>query len=415
MKQYPKYKESGIQWIGQVPEHWKVSKLKYFVECRMGETILATETTKKGIPIYSATQDDSIFGYIENPKLTLRCGDLVIPARGNSIGCVSMVKEEVATCTQTTICVRNIHNLINRFLFYCCVGLKKYWYRYEGGAIPQITVDQVLNNVLVLPPLSEQEAIAAYLDKQTGKIDKSIESLAQQKTDLQQYRTSLISEAVTHGLNPNTTLKDSGVQWIGQIPEEWKVSKLKNIAIFINGFAFDSKLFGKGSSKVIRIGDIQNEVSYDTCTTVAESSEYKPFMIQKDDVLVAMSGATTGKCCIVKEVEKAYINQRVGIIRSNFARFIYYSIQTQSWRTHVDLKNAGSAQPNISSEAIMNFQIPMPQISEMISIAAYLDERMGKIDTAIATIDRQIADLRAYRTALITEAVTGKVDVRVSV
>lgn len=425
MKQYPKYKESGIQWIGQVPEHWEVSKLKYFVECRMGETILATETTKKGIPIYSATQDDSIFGYIENPKLTLRCGDLVIPARGNSIGCVSMVKEEVATCTQTTICVRNIHNLINRFLFYCCVGLKKYWYRYEGGAIPQITVDQVLNNVLVLPPLSEQEAIAAYLDKQTGKIDKSIESLAQQKTDLQQYRTSLISEAVTRGLNPNTTLKDSGVQWIGQIPEEWEVSKLKyvlrvNGRVGFKGYT-TADLVSEGEGAYTIGGkhitncvlDLSN-ADYISWDKYYESPE---IMVKTGDIVMAQRG-TLGKAALIKEdIGPATINPSLVLLNEisiNNVFLLYYLLSKpiQEW---IGLMNTATAVPMISQNQIDNMPIPVPSLPEQEAIAAYLDERMGKIDTAIATIDRQIADLRAYRTALITEAVTGKVDVRVSV
>lgn len=412
MKQYPKYKESGIQWIGQVPEHWGKCRFKMLHSgTNVGESIdkkYWTENENDTV-FYTAGAKPIRTDFRNFPKEKYTTeNDLLLARNGTPYVYLPTIH---AAYTDHIIRVSILGSVCKVYVSY---ALSVSITHESVDSVSLATWSASIWNAqeLPLPPLSEQEAIAAYLDKQTEKIDKSIESLEQQKTDLQQYRTSLISEAVTRGLNPNTTLKDSGVQWIGQIPEEWKVSKLKNIAIFINGFAFDSKLFGKGSSKVIRIGDIQNEVSYDTCTTVADSSEYKPFMIQKDDVLVAMSGATTGKCCIVKEVEKAYINQRVGIIRSNFARFIYYSIQTQSWRTHVDLKNAGSAQPNISSEAIMNFQIPIPQISEMIAIAAYLDEQTGKIDTAIATIDQQIADFRAYRTALITEAVTGKVDVR---
>ena len=117
-------KDSGIEWIGEIPKDWSISKYKYYSDNRMGETILVEDTNiEEGVPIYSATQDDKILGYVKNPSLVLHKGDFVIPARGNSIGCVSVVKEDVATCTQTTICSRNIKNINKDFLFYCSLGL----------------------------------------------------------------------------------------------------------------------------------------------------------------------------------------------------------------------------------------------------------------------------------------------------
>ena len=109
-------KDSGIAWIGEIPKGWKVSRYKYFATSRMGETILSEDTREEGIPIYSATQDDKIFGYVEKSNIILTKGDFVIPARGNSIGCISIVKEDIATCTQTTICSRNIRNINSLFL-----------------------------------------------------------------------------------------------------------------------------------------------------------------------------------------------------------------------------------------------------------------------------------------------------------
>ena len=104
-------KDSGVEWIGEIPEEWKCTKYKYFTTNRMGETILAEQTVEEGIPIYSATQEDKVFGYAESPNLVLRKGDFVIPARGNSIGCITIIKDDLATCTQTTICSRNIRNI----------------------------------------------------------------------------------------------------------------------------------------------------------------------------------------------------------------------------------------------------------------------------------------------------------------
>ena len=158
-------KDSGIEWIGEIPKDWSISKYKYYSDNRMGETILVEDTNiEEGVPIYSATQDDKILGYVKNPSLVLHKGDFVIPARGNSIGCVSVVKEDVATCTQTTICSRNIKNINKDFLFYCSLGLHSEWFKYEGSAIPQVTVNQIKNNLVPIPSMPEQQKIADFLD-----------------------------------------------------------------------------------------------------------------------------------------------------------------------------------------------------------------------------------------------------------
>lgn len=109
-------KDSGIEWIGEIPLNWNVTKYKFFSHNRMGETILASDTVDEGIPIYSATQEDKVFGYVKQANVILHKNDFVIPARGNSIGCVTIVKDEVATCTQTTICSTSIHNIENKYI-----------------------------------------------------------------------------------------------------------------------------------------------------------------------------------------------------------------------------------------------------------------------------------------------------------
>ena len=192
------FKPSGIDWIGEIPSHWKIMRFKHFADCRMGETILGEDLKDIGaIPVYSATLDDSVFGYVENAKLILKPNDFVIPARGNSIGNVSIIKNGIATCTQTTICARNIRDINIKYLFYCSRAYKESWFYYDATAIPQITVVQVNNNPVPFPPLSEQKEIADYLDRKCGEIDSLKEKLKQKKEKLQELRQSLISEVVT--------------------------------------------------------------------------------------------------------------------------------------------------------------------------------------------------------------------------
>lgn len=203
-------------------------------------------------------------------------------------------------------------------------------------------------------------------------------------------------------------MKDSGIPWIGEIPENWEVKRLKQESIFINGFAFDSEDFKIDEGvRVIRIGDIGLKADFENCVrAITNSSILKPYRIEDGDILIAMSGATTGKCCIVDKSEEAYINQRVGIIRSDIRKIIYYSLQTPYFMEFVNLNNAGSAQPNISSKAIGEFPILSIPTTEQQRIAEFLDRKCAEVDEMIALQEQIIEELKAYKQSVITEAVT---------
>ena len=203
-------------------------------------------------------------------------------------------------------------------------------------------------------------------------------------------------------------MKDSGIPWIGEIPENWEVKRLKQESIFINGFAFDSEDFKIDEGvRVIRIGDIGLKADFENCVrAITNSSILKPYRIEDGDILIAMSGATTGKCCIVDKSEEAYINQRVGIIRSDIRKIIYYSLQTPYFMEFVNLNNAGSAQPNISSKAIGEFPILSIPTTEQQRIAEFLDRKCAEVDEMIGLQEQIIEELKAYKQSVITEAVT---------
>ena len=203
-------------------------------------------------------------------------------------------------------------------------------------------------------------------------------------------------------------MKDSGIPWIGEIPKDWEIKRLKQESVFINGYAFNSDDFKIDEGvKVIRIGDIGLNVDFDGCVkTIVDTNLLTPFRIKDGDILIAMSGATTGKCCIVDKAEEAYINQRVGIIRSDINKFIYYSLMTPYFMEFVNLHNAGSAQPNISSKAIGEFPILMMSLPEQQKIASFLDRKCSEIDEMIALQEQIVEELKAYKQSVISEAVT---------
>ena len=205
-------------------------------------------------------------------------------------------------------------------------------------------------------------------------------------------------------------MKNSGIEWIGDIPSDWKVCKLKNIIKFLNGYAFDSGVLkSDGLYPVIRIGDIINgKVDFSKANKIDEYSDLlNKFAIEPDDVVIAMSGATVGKMGYIEKVEiKSFINQRVGIIRSDMNKFVFYYLSSESFLKYIQLLSEGTAQPNISTENINNFYITQPSKTEIEKIVSFLDEKCAEIDTVIEKTKETVEEYRKLKQSVITQAVT---------
>lgn len=203
-------------------------------------------------------------------------------------------------------------------------------------------------------------------------------------------------------------MKDSGIEWIGQIPKNYNVMRCKYISKFLNGYAFDSSdLKVDFTYSVIRIGDIKDGgIDTINCQGINNNAGLSKYQIKENDILLAMSGATVGKVGIVKNIEQSYINQRVGIIRANQAKFLFYCLYTKQFIEYIILKANGSAQPNVSGGMYGEYKIPFPSIDEQNKIAAYLDKKCGEIDAITAKIQEQITTLEEYKKSVISEAVT---------
>lgn len=417
MKPYPEYKASGIDWLGEIPSHWKLSKYKYHAESRMGITILRENMGETGLPIYSATQDDAILGYTHNRSLVLHKNDFVIPARGNSIGWVSKVAFEEATCSQTTICSTNFHNISVDFLFYCCKAFKSQWFFFDDTAIPQITVSQIDNNILPLPPLPEQQEIANFLDEKTGKIDALISEKTAQVEELRAYRSSLITETVTRGLNPDVTLRDSGIDWLGQIPQHWEISKsawtFDTIGSGTTPFSGADEYYNNGTINWLQTGDLNDGIITSTSKkiTLLAVNDKGLRIYPKGSLVIAMYGATIAKTGIL--AIDTTVNQACCVLLPSdkiINKFAFYYFNAA--KTALISLASGGGQPNISQAIISNFTTILPPLPEQQEIADFLDEKTGKIDRLIEELTKQLDELAEYKQAVITEAVTGKVDVR---
>lgn len=414
------YKESGIPWVGKIPEHWEISRFKYFYCSNMGETILAQDLEDEGIPIYSATEEERFFGKIKNPKIKLKEGDFVIPARGNSIGAVKLVKE-LSTCTQTTIYSKQRKYSVPNYVYYFLIGFREHLFRFIQTAIPQITVSQVNDNPLLYPSIQEQQAIANFLDKKTHQIEEFIDKKQKLITLLEEKKQTLINQCVTQGLDSSTPLKDSGVEWIGKIPTHWEVRKLKHFGKFQNGINIGAEAFGSGFP-FVSYGDVYKSSSLPKAIQgLVESSEIdkKLYSVKEGDIFFTRTSET------IEEIGMSSVCFQT-IPNATFAGFLIrfrpsgneldkgfskFYFRSNLHRIFFIRENGLVTRASLSQELLKDLPVLLPPLEEQKAIAEYLDTQIEKIDLAICKIKSQINLIKEYKTTLISEAVCGRVGI----
>ena len=408
-----KMKDSGIPWIGQIPEDWEVAKYKFFATSGMGETILGGNLVEDGIPVYSATQNNTVFGYVKSSSLKLNKNDFVIPARGNSIGCVTIVKDNEATATQTTIYSKLNDKINYKLLYYCCVGLKDVWFYFEDTAIPQITVNQVQNNKVPLPPKEIQQKIVEILDKKCGQIDELVRIEENEIEKLKEYKTSLITKVVTKGLDPNAKMKDSGIPWIGQIPEDWKVVRLKNIAKCYGGLTYSPDDINEKGILVLRSSNIQNGKLSFNDNVYVKVNNFMP--VEKNDILICSRNGSReliGKNAIITTDIKATFGAFMMIIRtSQNAKYLHKILNSNIFNYYIS-SFLTSTINQLTKNNLDNIKFPFsidPNTQQQI--VEYLDKRCEEIDNLIKIKQEKIEKLKEYKKSLIYQYVTGKKEV----
>ena len=420
MKKYDSYKDSGIEWIGDIPSHWDSSRYRYFYFSNMGVTLLKEDVKEDGIyPVYSATETDVLFGYVDEATIILNEGDIVIPARGNSIGHIKVVTSP-STSTQTTIYSKKIsQNIETNFVKYFLQGLREHLFQFDRTAIPQITVNQVKNNPLVIPPPQEQTAIANFLDLKTSEIDVII---ADKKRLLELYeeeKTAIINQAVTKGLDPNAPMKDSGIEWLGEIPEHWEAVKLKYIAKVQTGRTpkiqnSKTDYFENGTINWFTPSDMDGnqELVNSKRSIIIEAVENDEVeLFSEYSIYLVSIGATLGKVGFSKE--QASANQQINVI-TFFDKvfepiFGYYYIVGN--KEMITLQADYTTLPILNQSKTKDLLFSFPPIAEQESIVHHIESECSKIDFKKARTEELIELLTEYRTSLISEAVTGKIKV----
>ena len=265
---------------------------------------------------------------------------------------------------------------------------------------------------LPYPSIDEQNKIVEYLQFKLNRIDRFTRKKKQLIKLLNEQKAAIINQAVTKGIESNSRMKSSGIEWMGAIPEHWVVKRLKHITSIDSGYAFKSKYFNNDEGvPIVKIGNVQQDFSLEKCVKTTESISIPSVIVKKNDVLIALSGATTGKVCLVEnDIDLAYLNQRVAKFNGN--EFFYYVMSSELFKSNLLLKALGSAQENISTNDIKNLPVPYPSSKEQGLIVRYIKGELKQIKELILSIEKEITLTQEYKTTLIAEAVTGKIDVR---
>lgn len=439
-KAYEEFKDSNIDWIGPIPNYWQSYKLKHVInEFIAGGTPKSSndafwDENNNGIPwiaIGDMTDNDYVNSTVKSiTREGLADKNLRILKKGTLIYSIfaSLGKTAIlnidATTNQAILGLITSTKIDVKYLKYYLEALKGTISRFSNENTQENLNSNIVKNMEIAMPesLEEQKQIANYLDKQTAKIDATIAKNKELIELLEEKRVALINQVVTKGLNPDVPMKYSGVEWIGKIPEHWNIMKLKHHGFVLGGYAFKNGDFTDSGVKVVKITNVQSlKFDWSECFYLPKSylHEHSEFKINKEDIIFALTRPiiSTGiKAAIFDENEPALANQRTGIFKKHsndlISTFLYYVIYSDYFKEDFKSKITATNQPNISPLDIGEIKLILPSVEEQKQIVSKLDEETKKINEVISKIKENINLLEEYKTSLIHNVVTGKIDVR---
>jgi len=438
MKRYDSYKDCEIQWSPQVPSHWKVEKIKHlFTEKRSTSNHnLNSGSISFGEVIYK--DDESIPISTKESYQELLEGEFLINPLNLNYDLKSLrigLSRINVVVSQGYIILINTSQNSSEFLRFLLREFDIRHIKSLGNGVRQtISFKHLSNELLPVPPLSEQQQIVSFLDTKTSLIDSLIEKTQRKIELLKEKRTSLINELVTKGLNPNVEMKDSGVEWIGEIPSHWGKIKLHTLVTSQKLEFQDGNHGGLHPipEEFLEIGvpfikpkDIQKEkVLWDSCDRLPfeRCEQFRIGFSNNDDVLLVNRGGSIGKVVYVSDYDNEFpyfvINPQVTYLRGKnglLSKYIFYISISDIFQCGLDLiMGHGSTFPFLGLSNMGDFEIVFPDISEQQQIVEYLDEQTQLIDKTIFIEEKKIELLKEYRQSLISEVVTGKIDVRLN-
>tara|TARA_R110002050_G_scaffold300202_1_gene468168 strand:- start:1155 stop:2465 length:1311 start_codon:yes stop_codon:yes gene_type:complete len=431
MKKYKAYKDSGIEWIGVIPEHWNLKPLKHIVECNSES--LPENTPKNQLINYieigdvSAGQGITGFEKYEFEKAPSRArrivreGDVIISTVRTYLKAIASIERQFdnyvvstgfAVLTPKQFDSTYLNNIVlsNGFIGEI-ISLSK------GVSYPSITSSDLLQIKVPFPSTLEQEDIGAYLDQKTTEIDTLITKKEQLIKLLEEERTAMINQAVTKGLDPNVPMKDSGIDWLGEIPEHWVLVKLKYLTRIRYGLGQPPKQ-KEGGLPIIRATNVYRGTISEENMIYVDPDDLplnREPILKENDIIVVRSGAYTADSAIIEKKWEGTVTgydlvmtpKTVNPKLLSFALLSTYMLDNQLF-----LQRLRAAQPHLNSEELGNTFMLLPPDFEQIDLVDFIENELLRLNEIKEKVKKEIHFLKEYKTALISEVVTGKIDVR---
>jgi type I restriction enzyme S subunit len=434
---YPAYKDSDVEWLGEVPEHWTNGPIKYMAleECSLfldGDWIESKDLSDEGIRyITTGNIGEGIYkeqgaGYITEDKFeTLNCtevfeGDILISRLNLPIGrsCIVPNLESRIITSVDNVIFRPDSRYSKNYLVY--LFSSEGYFKHTGNVARGTTMQRISRGLLgnirvIVPPLTEQQKIAQFLDHETAKIDTLIEKQQRLIELLKEKRQAVISHAVTKGLNPNAPMKESGVEWLGNVPEGWEVGCLKRFADIIDCKHFTVKFIDDGLPivSIREVRDDKIDLSNANMTSENEWHFLREGRVPKLGDLIFCRNASVGAVGYVDFDTPFCMGQDVCLIRPEIAsRYIHYQLTSVLIRNQIEAFLIGATIRRANVEEIRNLFVIYPPEDEQHLITDFLNRKTAKMDALILKAQNAIELMQERRTALISAAVTGKIDVR---
>ena len=422
MRGYENYKSSKFLWFDKLPENWIEGKIKYLFEISRGRVISQLELKPEAIyPVYSSqTKNDGCLGHIETFDYE---GEMLTwTTDGANAGSVFQRKGQF-NCTNVCGILIPKQELNLRYYFYYVDFITQFYKRPDTNGA-KIMSNEMAEIHCFIPSTEEQTTIASFLDYKTNLIDATIEKKKRLMELLKEKRQAVINEAVTKGLNANAPMKDSGVEWLGDIPEHWEVMKLKHIAdisfssVDRHEYNDELKVFICHYPDAYKNDKINNQtvVSSGTCTNL----EYEKYQLKKGQVIITKDSESAndiGVPTYVEEtIENAVCGYHLAILEPQNTKiqgeFLFRFIQTSNVAIYFENNSNGVTRFGLGKPKIENLYVVLPSIEEQSTIIEYINYQSELIDKSVSKIKLVIEKLQTYRQSLISEAVTGKIDVR---
>jgi type I restriction enzyme S subunit len=425
MKQYSSYKDSGIEWIGEIPSHWEVKRVGSVFSQR-NEVVSDTDyqplsVTKNGIvpQMEGVAKTDNN----DNRKLVM-IGDYVINSRSDRKGSSGLsYLDGSVSVINIVLNPFGINPKITPYMFKSYDFIEEFFRNGKGIVwdLWSTRFNEMKNILLPLPPLSEQDDIVSYLDDKTTKIDELIQKKLRKIDLLKEYRTSLINTVVTKGLHSNVPMKDSGIEWIGEIPSHWEVKKLKYVSEIIPSNV-DKHIFPDEIQvslcnytdvyKNEKI-DLQYEFSKGSCN----HNEKDKYQLRKNDVIITKDSETPDDigvpCLITEDLDNVICGYHLTMLRPIELEggFLFRYLQSNFTKSYFCISSNGMTRYGLGKSSIEDLITLSPPLSEQEQIVSYLDEKTSQIDKTIDIEKKKIELLKEYRQSLISNVVTGKIKV----